>query len=82
MAVQDGHVGDGEVPGVGDGVNAQVGHGIPTGAEEHRRDVGDDLVDQSGRQEGGGQRRAAFEEDVLPVAGEERGQRLSRVLGP
>ncbi len=40
-------------------------------AEQHRRDVGDDLVDETGPHEGSGQRRAAFQEDVLPVAGEE-----------
>ena len=36
------------------------------GAEQGRSDVRDDLVDEAGAQERGGQRRAAFEPDVLP----------------
>jgi hypothetical protein len=45
--------------------------GIPAGAEQHGSDVGDDLVDQAGLEERRGERRAALEEDVLAVAGEE-----------
>ena len=51
------------------------------GAEQHRRDVHDDLVDEAGLQEGRGQGRAALEEDVLTVAGVQLGQRLVRVAG-
>ncbi len=51
------------------------------GAEQHRCDVGDDLVDQPGLEERGGQGRSALEEDVLAVAGEQVGQRLVRVAG-
>ena len=45
-------VGDVEVQGVGDGGDAEVGDRAGAGAEQHRGDVGDDLVDQPGGQEG------------------------------
>ena len=62
----------------GDGGDSQVGDGLLAGAEQHRGDVGDDLVDQPGPQERRGEGRAALEEDVLAVPGE---QRLQRGLG-
>ena len=50
-------------------------------AEQHRRDVGDDLVDQAGAHERGREGRTALEEDVLPVAGVQLGEGVVRVAG-
>ena len=50
-------------------------------AEQHRRDVRHDLVDQSGLEEGGRQGRSALEEHVLTVAGEQGREHLVRVAG-
>ena len=55
--------------------------GRGAGTEQQGGDVDDDLVDQAGVQEGGGQGRAALQEHVLPVAGEQVGERLARVAG-
>ena len=53
--------------------------GAASGAEQHRRDVRDHLVDEPGREERRRERRPALEEHVLPVAGEQRRQGLVRV---
>ena len=60
-----------EVQRLGDRRDSQVAHRGTARAEQHRGDVGDDLVDQPGLQERRRQRRAALEEHVLPVAGVE-----------
>ena len=76
-----GHVDHVEVQRVGDRADAEVADGAEPGPEQHRRDVADDLVDEAGREEGRRQGRPALEEHVLPVAGEQRGERLVRVAG-
>ena len=45
------------------------------------RDVRDDLVDQAGAQEGGGQRRAAFEPEVPDLVVVELPEHLGGVVG-
>ena len=62
-------------------VDSQVADRRASGAEQHRRDVGDDLVDQAGPQERRGEGRAALEEHVLAVAGEQVFQRRLGVAG-
>ncbi len=54
---QHGDVGDRGPQRVGDRGDAEVGDGVAAGAEQHRGDVGDDLVDQAGPEERGGQGR-------------------------
>ena len=81
VAVEHGDVRDPGAERVGDGGDSEVGDGGAAGAEQHRGDVDDDLVDQAGPQEGRGQGGAALEEDVLAVAGVELGQRGVRVAG-
>ena len=61
--------------------DSQVADRGSSGAEQHRRDVGDDLVDQARREERRGQRRAALEEHVLAVAREQVLQRRLGVAG-
>ena len=78
---QDGHVGDVQAQRIGHRGDSQVADRRGAGAEQQRRDVDDDLVDQPGVQERRGQRRSALEEHVLPVAREQVGQRLARVVG-
>ena len=81
MALQHVHVHDVEVDGFGDGGDAEVGDGAGARAQQHRGDVGHDLVDEAGREEGPGEGGAALEEHVLPVSGEEGVERLARVAG-
>src|SRR4051812_2054339 len=70
-----------EAYGVRDGPHPEVADAGEPGAEKHRCDVHDDLVDQPGAQERRGQGRAALQEDVLPVPRVELGERLVRVPG-
>ena len=48
VAPEDRHVGHVQVEGVGDGADPEVGDGARAGAEQHRGDVRDDLVDEAG----------------------------------
>ena len=71
---------------VGDRGDAEVADGARARAEQRGRDVGDDLVDEPGAQEGGRERRSALEEHVLPVAVVQRasasaGSRVSQAHG-
>src|SRR3954451_2715929 len=70
-----------EAYGVRDGPHAEVADARKPRAEEHRRHVGDDLVDQPRSQERRGQGRASLQENVLAVPGVELGERLARVPG-
>jgi hypothetical protein len=74
-----GDIGDLEVEGLGDRADSQVADGARAGTEEHRSDIGDDLVDEAGAQERRGQRRAALEEHVLPVERVQLCQGLVRI---
>ena len=69
--IEDGDVVDVEVQASAMVLDAEVADGGAAGPEQHRGDVGDDLVDEPGAQERGGQGRAALEEHVLAVAGEQ-----------
>ena len=61
--------------------DSEVADRVGPCTEELRRDVGDDLVDQPGAQEGGRELRTALEEHVLPPALVQHGQRLARGRG-
>src|SRR4051794_28446711 len=62
-------VGELEADGLGDGRHAGVHQGGAAGAEKLRRDVPDDLVDETRGQEAAGQRRAALEQRAAHPAG-------------
>ena len=68
--------------GGGDGARPEVVDGSGAGPQQNRGQIGDDLVDQASRQEGGGQPRPAFEQHVADLlAGQDRQDRARIMVG-
>ena len=71
MWIEHGDVRDRKVLGGAEGVDSEIAHrGLP-GTEQDWGDVGDDLVDQSGSEEGRRHGGATLKEHVLSVEGSE-----------
>src|SRR5439155_4486303 len=64
VGADPGDVGEVEVDGLGEGAHASVGQRGGTGAEQHRRDVADDAVDEALPQERAGQGGPALQQRV------------------
>ena len=79
VSPDDGDVDEVEAADVRDGPDAEVRDGGVAGAEQGRRDVGVDVVDETGGEEGRGQRRAALEPHVADSPAPQQVQGLPRV---
>src|SRR3954453_20334179 len=81
VALQHRDVGDAGTERIRDGGDSEVGDGRAAGAEQHRRDVRDDLVDEAVAEERRGEGRPALQEDVLAAEVVQLGERGLRVAG-